>query len=90
MAKTHIRNTERDELLQRQRRLLSLHAHGVGQVGACSDVHDAKRVAEQIEQRLNPGPLPNLIEEADKVISRFGVSPWTKAALAEADNKEGR
>jgi len=52
-------------------------------------VHDAKRIAEQIEERLNPKPLPNLIEAADSIIARFGNLPWTKAALAEADNQEG-
>jgi hypothetical protein len=87
--RTHIKNTEREELEQRRRRLLSLHGHGLGQVGACSEVHDAKRVAQLIEERLNPKPLPNLIEQADAIIARFGTLPWTQQAIAEADNQEG-
>jgi hypothetical protein len=84
LKKTHIRNDERHSLELWQRKLRSLYAHGLGQVGPCTEMHDAKRVADQIEERLNPKPLPDLVAAAAAVADRFGAAPWVQEALAEA------
>jgi hypothetical protein len=84
MARTHIRNLEREELELWQRKLKALHTHGLGQVGACAEIQEAKRVAEQIEDRPNPKPLPDLAAAAEALIARFGYLPWVMEALDEA------
>ena len=83
-TKTHIRLDERAELELWRRKLLSLHTHGIGQVGACAEVIVAQRLANKIDERLNPEPLPDLIQEAKDLIARCS-GDWVTEAMAEVE-----
>ena len=84
LRRTHINNAERERLKYRLAQLEALHTHGLGQIGATSEMHEARRLMAKLKERLNPAPLEDLEAAAEALISRFGLSPWVEEALAEA------
>jgi hypothetical protein len=68
------------------RQLDSLRTHGLGNVGACKEIFEARQLIVEIEERLNPKPPVDLDAKAASLIARFGGADWVKSALSEADD----